>query len=272
MKKQLISMGCLLIFFSAACFSQKDTSSSYKWEVGVKMNSMKNNIWDPFEVDGNNIKNLGWFNGVTEIPHSRNTQFSFGMILKKKKKKSSFNLRVDYGYKKSHGIVGPFPNYPDTLIYLAQEEYSRKSRDITIAPQIEFNFRAEKIELSYGFELPWTDYGNAQYFQNALIFNKNTGDIIDGGYQNGELAYGHSIGVGIFAGFYYAISSKISLGGLFFSSIEYYENNGTSYEIDESINPASKVRIEDKMNIKATVYQPINISLLLTFKFDKKKY
>lgn len=69
MKKQLISMGCLLMFFSAACFSQHDTSSSYKWEVGVKMNSRKNNIWDPFEVDGLNIKNLGWYNGTT-IPGS----------------------------------------------------------------------------------------------------------------------------------------------------------------------------------------------------------
>jgi hypothetical protein len=258
------SLTILLIFFCPCSFLIANAQDN-GWEFGIKANTFNTNIPDPNQEGSDGGLAIQKYQFL--LPQYRNQSFSLGAIIKKAMGFYSLNLRIDY-YKDN--ITGE-ETEPQGVNEFSTITLTQKQNVFTLAPQIEFNNEFERTKLVYGFELPLRLYGNAPFTQTINSYSSN--QLTETDLVTGEWGYGTSVGLGLFAGFYFKATSRISLGGILFSSIDYYFNQQTSYLTERDItqfNPLVEQdqHFENHLNYKSIVFEPVNISFIISYKIN----
>jgi hypothetical protein len=182
---------------------------------------------------------VGWFdidNESFDNYNVRDKSYRIGFMANYKLKAS--NIRVRFSYTRIN--IEEFRDITDSGVNKVTSVKGKQNK-FTIAPGITWSFNREKLNLDFGFELPYTIHGTFELNSESIRIQSGSGDLVSDFFSKSEIPSGYTVGIGAIVGFNYFIWESFSIGAEYSPSLSYGDLGGETETLNMSAtNPSSQ--------------------------------
>jgi hypothetical protein len=192
------------------CPTDKNNS---KWSIGVQINTPERKIPNIEDKDQNaNVWEDGYlYNGDSHNGSTKDKTYAVSVVGNYYLKDNNF-LRIKAGINNVDIVMTDKPFIDPTGTTLSYDNAWKKRMDFNVSPGIGYSIAIKHFNFYAGFELPYTHYGQAQFYAFWQNNDAKTGALISTEEMTGTIFKAYSIGIGNFIGFSFSFRS-LSIGG-----------------------------------------------------------